>query len=484
MNLSPVLPELDLLSARLVYFVGIKGVGMTALAVLLKDAGVDVQGADVEESFITDPLLSKRGIVVEEFSAAQLPEETTAVVYSGAHQGNKQPLVVQAQERGLPCLNLAEAVGLVSQQKETIGICGVGGKSTTSAFLSWILESAGWLPSYAVGVGTIPNLGTSARWQAGHHFVVEADEYVSDPQLPTEALSPRFLSLSPKHAICTSLSYDHPDVYASFEDTEAAYRAFFRKLPTGGKLVVNGDQAALVALAQEFSHTLQVISVGENEENEVQITNLRIENGQGLATLVSASEEIDIAVSVPGFHNLRNAAYAAVMARSLGVGTEAIQAAVQSFRSTTRRFELVGVTPEGMYCFDDYAHHPRELMAIAEALSQWFPGQEIRAAFQPHTFSRTKALFADFVEALQHMPGEVVLLPIFSSAREQDDPTVSSDLLAQELQKQGKPVRSLQSQAELLEYLQDWNGSGKVFMTLGAGDIYKVYEQLSFQSAE
>lgn len=484
MNLQPELPELDLLSQKEVYLVGIKGVGMTALAVLLAEAGVSVLGADVAESFVTDALLRQRGIEVQEFSVAQVPSETSVVVYSGAHQGNRQRLVQEAVMNGIPCLNLAEATGLISQQRETVAVCGVGGKSTTSALLSWILERAGMQPSFAVGVGTIPNLGTSARWQSeGQHFVVEADEYVADPQLPAEEQTPRFLLLSPRHVICTSLSFDHPDVYGSFVDTQAAFRAFFAKVPTGGVLVANGDIPELRSLAEELSATHQVILVGEGEENQVRLQNLRVENGLGLAELEMPNQTVSLSLPVPGFHNLKNAAYAATMALALGVSLPDIQVAVQEFRSTTRRFEFLGTTGEGLACYDDYAHHPRELQAIAETLRSWFAQDSIAVAFQPHTYSRTKALFPDFVDALLQMPGELILLPIFSSAREQADDTISSDMLADELQKRGKAVRSLQSQAELLEYLQQFEQTGNVFVTLGAGDIYKVYEHLTFRSA-
>lgn len=496
MNLSPQLPAVDLFSTRFVYFVGIKGVGMTALAVLLADAGIRVQGADVAEEFVTDEQLHTRSIQVDDFASAVLPADVEAVVYSGAHQGRNHPLVQEALQRGLPCLNLAEAVGRVSQKKQTIAVCGVGGKSTTSALLSWILEYAGLSPSFAVGVGGIPNLGTTARWQsAGTHLVIEADEYVADPQVAKQEQVPRFLYLFPSHSLCTSLTYDHPDVYASFAETQAAFRALFAKIPPGGNLVVNGDDAGLLALAGEFP-ALHVLSVGSSEHNTIRLQDFRVENGNGVVLVHGQNESFEIMLSVPGFHNLRNAAYAAVFARQLGVEVQTIQEAIAQFRSTARRFELVGVTPEGLRCYDDYAHHPRELTAIAETLTAWFPDERVAVAFQPHTYSRTKALFADFVEALAKMPGEVLLLPIFSSAREGLDPSISSEQLAQALVSRGKSALALQNQAELLEYIQRLARSEdqdadqpiaqprNVFITLGAGDIYKVYEQLTFRPTE
>lgn len=481
MKFQGELPELNLLQFSNAYLVGIKGVGMTALAVLLQQAGLRVSGADVAESFVTDETLQHHQIAVSPFDQAELPDDTAVVIYSGAHQGMKQPLVQTAQARQLPVLSLAQAVGLLSLTKQTIGVCGVGGKSTTSALVSWILDQAGWQPSFAVGVGTIPNLGTSARWQPdSEYFVVEADEYVADPQAD---LIPRFLYLRPTHLICTSLAYDHPDVYASFAETQQAYANLLALLPQQGMVVVNGDDSQLRTLTQLLTN--QVITVGEGQDNEVTLHFSAPRDGQATAELQSAflpDGPLVLTSQIPGEHNLRNAAYAATLCLALGVQPEVIQQAVANFRSVQRRFEYRGTTERGVRCYDDYAHHPRELRAVAETLRTWFPDQPVTVAFEPHTYSRTAALMDEFTEALVIMPGDVWLLPIFASARETSRDDVTSEQLVQALRERGTSAQLVPDYNQLLEYIQTLPAQS-IFLTAGAGSIYKIFEHVRFVSA-
>jgi UDP-N-acetylmuramate--alanine ligase len=482
MNFTGELPrDVLLLSDGSVYFVGIKGVGMTALAVLLAQAGVKVSGADTTESFVTDAQLAAVGIEVQPFENAALGD-AKIVVYSGAHKGFSQPLVVEARSRGLVCLTHAQAIGLLSQEKETIGVCGVGGKSTVSALLSHILSEAGRSPSYAVGVGTIPNLGSSGRWQSEtSEFVVEADEYVADP---LHDITPRFLYLRPTHAIATSLRFDHPDVYQSLQDTKQAFRSFFSLLPEVGFLVLNGDDSGLLESAVELP--AQVITVGENEGNDVRITFLPPRSGKGGVQLLAPGLECngwELNMSIPGEHNLRNAAFAAVLCSVLGVEEEVVVRAVSTFLSTPRRFEYRGKNSQGAQFYDDYAHHPHELKAVSEALTSWFAPSNLVLAFQPHTYSRTKALQSEFVDVLAEFPGEVILLPIFASARESDDPSVNSQQLVEEILAKGGKARLAKTPAELVEYFQALPNN-TVAMTAGAGDIYKVYDTLDLSLTE
>lgn len=470
---------INILAWKQAYFVGIKGVGMTSLAVLLKQAGVDVVGADVPESFVTDALLETHGILVQNFETATLPSSVSGVIYSGAHKGSNHPLVQEAEQAGLPCLTLAQATGSLTLAKSTVISCGVGGKSTTSAWLSLVLSLAGMQPSFSVGVGTIPDLGTSGQWQAGKWFVVEGDEYVADPSLPQ--VSPRFLSLQPTVALCTGVAYDHPDVYASWEDTVAAFSTLWKRLPANGCLVVPENEPGVESVLAQVELSAPVIRVGHSETAGVQWNWTPEGTGSRITLTWSKTQEtLTAATILPGQHNALNAALVAVTARFLGAPLEAIRAGLEQFRSTPRRFEYRGITQQGRRCFDDYAHHPRELQAIAQTLRAWFPNQPVTVAFQPHTFSRTKALFHDFVDALAEMPGDVVLLPIFASAREAPDAETRSEQLVEVLQAGGKSVQFVQSHAELIEYAQTLSGSG-VFITLGAGDIYTIYEHLNLQ---
>lgn len=474
MNFDAHLPDQDLLQLKQVYLVGIKGVGMTALAQLLSEWGLRVMGADVDQDFVTADTLQKIGVFPETFANAQIPADMDLVIYSGAHGGSEHSLVLAAQEQKIPVISLAQAVGLLSRQKKTIAVCGVGGKSSTTALLSWMLSKAGLKPSYAVGVGSIPNLGQSAHWESkGQHFVVEADEYVADPK---QDQTPRFMYLQPKHIICTSLTYDHPDVYANKADTDRAFLTFFNKLDTSSFLVVNGDDQDLLQLAKQSP--AQIISVGEKAHNQVRVSVSPIDgNGSHINLLSSQWGEENLKLSIPGYHNAYNAAYAYVLARLLGAESKSLQAALVRWRSVQRRWEFVGETMSGIQIYDDYAHHPREIAAVAQTLQKWFAGRSTVVAFEPHTYSRTKALADDFVKALTSIPGEIVLLPIFASAREVKDEGISSQILVDKLRAVGHNARYVEDYQQLLQYIKNLP-AGTLVLTLGAGDIYHTFDHV------
>ena len=476
------------------FLVGIKGVGMTSLALMLKDKKWQVSGADYSEEFITDEILRQKKIGVVDFDQAVLPANTQVVVYSGANQGKNNPIVKEAVRRRLPIFSLSQAVGLLSAQKDTIAVCGVGGKTTTTAMLAWILEFAGHKPAFAVGTGNLGNFGVPARWTTGSKFVVEADEYVADP---TSDLTPRLMYLEPKHTICTSLKYDHPDVYASFEQTKQVFQDFFKLLPEASvkssyqsqqsQLVINGDDPNLVAITENLS--VRPITVGFQPHNLVRLSNRRVTDGVGRLDLawnsthdVGIRQNATISSTIPGFHNLLNATYAVVMSVQLGVELERAVEAIRSFKSVQRRFSLVGKTPH-LLCYDDYAHHPHELAAVAQTIKAWFLDRPVTVAFEPHTYSRTKALFNDFVDVFQDFPAEVWLLPIFASAREATDSQISSLSLVEALNQLGKPARYIKDYQELLQCIGELEPGG-VFITLGAGTIYKVFENVQFDKID
>ncbi len=467
-------PEVDVLSWRRVYFVGIKGVGMTSLAVLLHQAGIEVSGADTEETFVTEKTLRENAIAIHVFSSAVLPEELDAVVFSGAHGGRKNPLVQTALQNGVPCFTLAEATGALSRSKKTFLTCGVGGKSTTSAWLSTVLELAGMRPSFSVGVGSIPNLGTSGKWQDGEWFIVEGDEYVADPS--ASEVSPRFLTLQPTAALCTGVAYDHPDVYASWSETVQAFQTLWSRLPANGFLVVSADDPGTGEVLETASVDASIIRVSQGGQSDVHWESTPVGIGSKISiTWQESGETLSAQTLLPGEHNALNAVLVAVSARALGVDLESIQEGLSVFRSTPRRFEYRGENSLGAAFFDDYAHHPRELAAVAQTAKEWFVGKEVVVAFQPHTFSRTKALFSEFLESLSKFSGRVLLLPIFASARESADTSVSSEQLVAALQERGvaaELVHSTHDLAEIFSHLPQ----GVIGITAGAGDIYEVYE--------
>ncbi|HKY73898.1 MAG TPA: Mur ligase domain-containing protein, partial [Patescibacteria group bacterium] len=237
-----------------IHLVGIKGVALTALACCLHDLGKQIEGSDVEEDFVTKEQLDRLHVkVYTTFSPENLHASTDLVIFSGAHKGSENPIVVAAKEKGIRCLTHAEALGILMQGKIGISACGVGGKTSTSAMIAWILEHAGLHPSFAVGVGNIPNLGVPGRFdKVSQYFVAEADEYVSDPG---HDATPRFMFQYPTVIVCTNLEFDHPDVYPSFDDVMKAYLAFFHQLSDGGTLVYNAENDELDTLVKGFVKT-------------------------------------------------------------------------------------------------------------------------------------------------------------------------------------------------------------------------------------
>ena len=443
------------------YFVGIKGVGMTALASVLVDMGKTVRGADVADDFPTKPMLARLGVTIDDGFAGELPAETEVVIYTGSHGGSQNPLVEKARRRGIPTYTHAAALGEVSAGQKVVAVCGVGGKSTISAMLAWTGEQLRTPVSFAVGVGQIIGLAKTGQFAASSdYFVAEADEYIADPLLKNSAGAHfRFDYLSPSVIVCNNLRFDHPDVYRDFNHTKQVFGRFFARLAPEGFLVYNGDDQNLRELAWQLLERrsdVTQISYGTHELNDVRLADVA-----------------DWHLQVPGEFNRMNALAALTVATQVfGWDRPAVMAALSQYRSVTRRLQNLPAIG-GVEIWDDYAHHPSEVAAAIAAMQAHRPGKRLVVAFQPHTFSRTRQLLGEFATALA-TAGEVVLLDIFASAREEDDGTISSDDLARAVSKlaMGTKVSRVGTPADLRAWIGKNMRRGDVLLTLGAGDIY------------
>ena len=446
------------LTGKKVYLVGIKGVAMTSLAQCLADLNIEVLGSDVAEDFVTEKILADHNFTIfTDFTPEHISKDLALIIYTGAHQGANNVEVKRAKELGIPTMTHAAALGDLMQGKRGISVCGTGGKSTTSAMIAWILESAGLQPSYAIGVGNVTNLGRTGRYAAeSEFFVAEADEFAVDP---THDLRPRFIYQHPEVIVCTNLKYDHPDIYPTYEKMQDTFLSFFNTLPDGGLLVINGEDGELVKLCKQVRSGIKVIAVVESEAESV------------VAKMTTS-------LLVAGDHNKRNAAAAYTVASSLGIEQSKILEALASFQGTMRRFESKPEL-EGMLMFDDYAHTPEEIEATLGALKDQYPEKQIIAVFQPHTYSRTKALFSGFSRSFSKAD-EVILMDIYGSARETADPSMSSELLASAIEKNeiGKDVGVVHSFAELADTIRQVASSDSCLITMGAGDVYKIHDQI------
>ena len=474
------------------YLVGIKGVAMTSIAQCLVDAGKNIYGSDVAENFVTAPILNDLELQIDDIHTdliqAYQEKEIDCLIYTAAHQGIDNPQVQTAIKAGIKVYSQAEALGEIFNQKKGIAVCGVGGKSTCSAMITWILEQiATPKPSFSVGVGEIIGMTRTGQWlDNSEFFVAEADEYVVDANALNkgEKIVPRFSYLNPYLTVCTNLKFDHPDVYKNFEDSKAHFKKFFSQIKDGGYLVINGDNLDLVNLVKnlikEEKKELHVLSFGENEANNYQILDSKIENSLNSCLIKIENQNAKLQIKVPGKFNLMNATASIAAVHQLGFSLEETISAIANFNSTKRRFELIK-EENGKIYFDDYAHHPSEIKAVIQTLKDYYPQKKKLIAFQSHTYSRTKELFNDFVDALGEGvtdKEEIVLIDIFPSAREKIDTTVSSDLLVEKVKEKYPTVKikNLRTIDNLAEYIK--MGDFDVCITVGAGDIYEAYQKI------
>jgi UDP-N-acetylmuramate--alanine ligase len=363
-------------------------------------------------------------------------------------------------------------------------VCGVGGKSTTSAMITWIFSQLNIPISFSVGVGNIPGLEKTGQWnKESKFFVAEADEYVIDPNAPHnhETIVPRFSFLQPSIIVCTQLAFDHPDVYRDFEHTQKVFLDFFEQLKPHGHLIIDADQQVLVNLAKQLLQERPDISLhsfGKSTSSTLRLNDISYKDGVLHSSIEVDEKSIPLTLKVPGEHNALNASAACLVVGMNGIPLDKATHALASFQSTQRRFEYKNNVNNTIF-YDDYAHHPRELEVVIKTLNDMYPDREIYLAFQPHTFSRTKALFEEFVQALGQAKN-VILTEIFASAREQSDPSVSSKLLVESIQQQYPKVNItyVPNLEELTLFCQEKLPSGSVFMTAGAGDIYKIHDKI------
>ncbi len=485
---------MNLLSYQSFYLVGIKGVAMTALAQCLVDAGKKVRGSDVPEHFVTQHILEKLGISIDNSFSAEIPRDCDCVVFTAAHHAQQNPQVLAAQKREIETIPHAVALAELFNAKKGIAVCGVGGKSTTSAMISWILNRVHQADpdrevSFAVGVGNIPGLEKTGQWsRKSEYFVAEADEYVTDPSAPSrgEEITPRFSFLQPYITVCTNLEFDHPDVYKDFEHTKAVYGTFFNSIKDGGSLIVNVDNPDLHELAQTViieaqnsqTHNRQLLTFGTSIKADLQLLSYQTQPGVTESMLYNkvADEKILLQLRIPGEYNVMNAMAALLAVQEAGVPMNDAAQYLADFRSTLRRAEFIG-EKNGVIYYDDYAHHPDEISKVIHAFREWYPDQKIVIAFQSHTFTRTKALFKDFVAAFAEAD-EVYMIDIFSSAREQFDSSISSDLLCEQIQTSFPDIiaKNLKTVPELANFLQSQLKKGDVCVSVGAGDIYQIHE--------
>lgn len=445
-----------------VHFLGLAGVGVSAVARLMAADGVPISGTDAKELPVLEEFRRAGAAVqvgyrAENLAAAedQLGHPITAVIASSiAAAGN--PEYDEAVRRGLPVLHRSQGLAALMRTRRAVAVAGTHGKTTTSSMATVLLEQAGLSPTFAVGAN-VAGLGVNAAAGTGEWFIAEADE--SDGSL---------LNYAPEVGVVTNVEADHLDHYGTAEAVEQVFVDFTERITDGGALIICADDAGARALLAKVAEPLRargvdIISYGTREDADLRLSSVTPAGG----TVSAGPEQAELRLTVPGVHNQLNALAAIAVGRRAGLSLRTSTEAVSQFQGASRRFELRGEV-SGVRVYDDYAHHPTEVAAVLQAARASLATEQgqVHVIFQPHLFSRTAAFAADFGTALT-AADTVAVLEIYP-AREEPIESVTAALL-------GHPVRSI---TEAVDAVASAARPGDLIMTLGAGDVTALGEHI------
>ena len=440
-----------------VHFVGIGGIGMSGLARILRAWGYDVSGSDAASGDQT-AALAIEGIPVAIGHADTARASAADLLVMTAAVRDANPEVEAARAAGVPVVKRAELLGLLANARRGVAVAGSAGKSTTSGMLVTALRALGADPSYAIGA-VLGTTGTNAAPGAGAEMVVEADEYDHS-----------FLWLRPEIAVVTNVDYDHPDLFPDLDAYDAAFARFVAGIRPGGALVLAADDPGCARLRArpDFVAPATLVTFGQSDAADWRLDRL----ADGWRVRGPNGEEMPLRLLVPGAHNARNAAAALAALVAFGHEPVAAAAALEAFTGVGRRFEIKGEAG-GVVVVDDYAHHPSKIRAALRATRERFPDRRLWAVFQPHTYSRTKALLPAFAEVLTDAD-RIVVLKIYA-ARETDTLGVSARTLIAQLPEGTLLADQPEDAAQTLAGLV---APGDVVLTLGAGDVTETGPRL------
>lgn len=502
-NNSKKLPEN--ISGVHIHFVGIKGTGMAALVEILFHNGAIITGSDVSERFYTDEILEKLNLKALPFGKENITDKIQYVVYSSAYKLDKNPDLIAAVEKGIPCLLYTEALGSYSERAYSSGICGVHGKTSTTGITGTILKELP-LPSQVLAGSIINSFGqtctytspligesSSKKINGNNIFVAETCEYQR-----------HFMSFCPQKIILTSVEPDHQDYYPTYEDIRQAFIDYICKLPENGEVIYCADDKGAcdtVNLASKLRPDVVMLPYGEKAEGDYKLTFGEVANERNNFKLACFDKEF--ALSMPGRHEVLDAAAAVALCcqllKTAGLNpsdySENIAKGLLNFSGGKRRSEIVGrlktASGNDVVVIDDYGHHPTAVKTTLEGFREFYKGRKIIVDFMSHTYSRTQALLKEFASSFGSAD-VVILHKIYSSARENPaDFTITGKTLYEETVAQLKnhPEKTVMYFEEILDAsdfaknelekaLPAEYPDGYLFVTMGAGDNWKLGKEL------
>ena len=454
---------MNLSDYKRVHCIGIGGIGLSGIAEILLDRGYSVSGSDMKNSDITERLAANGARISIGHDAANVADAELGI-YSAAI-AEENPEFKAAKERGIPLASRAEILGLLMDEyPNSIAISGTHGKTTTTSMISLVLEYAGLDPTILVG-GDLAEIHGNYKVGKGPFFVSEACEYRDS-----------FLELRPMIEIILNIDSDHLDYFKDIEHIVSSFDRFTGNVRPGGKIIAYDANPFVNRIIRDLPGA---ITYGYNANCTYSISDVHFGNdGMPNFCLSYKGEDLGrLELSVPGEHNILNAAAAFACCHQLGVEPEKIIRILGEYTGTKRRFDIIGKTAKGVLLVDDYAHHPTEIKATLSAAEK-LPHKCIWCLFQPHTYTRTLALFDEFADAFDK--ADVLVLTDIYAAREKDIYNVSSEALAQKIKENhpDKEIYYIKELGDIASKVWDEAEEGDLVITMGAGDIYKAGQMM------
>lgn len=435
-----------------IHLVGIGGVSMRPLGLVLRGRGLEITGSDMNSSVSTDELIASGIKVYIGHNAANIEGTDCIIRTAAAHNDN--PEIAAARAKGIPVFERAQAWGVIMQEyKNAVCVSGTHGKTTTTSMITHIFMEAAKDPTVMIG-GYLPLLKAGHRVGSGDTIIAESCEYCNS-----------FLNFFPTVAVINNIEADHLDFFKDLDDIKASFRRFVQLVPEDGSIIVNGDDANTMDAVKG----IDCITFGMNDKNDIYGTDFSAD-WREFDVICKGVPYCHVSLSVFGKYNAVNAIAACAIAWKMGIDGQTAAKALKGFRGAGRRLEYKG-TCNGADVYDDYAHHPGELNALIGAVRS-MGYERFIMAFQPHTYTRTSALFDDFVKALRQVD-QVVLAEIYA-ARERNTIGISSRDLGEQI----PGSVCFDTLPEVADHLRSIAKTGDIIVTVGAGDIYKVGETI------
>ncbi len=449
---------------KYIHMIGIGGVSMSGIAKILSNMGFKICGSDINTSSTTERLINEGIKIYNNQSSSIITDDIALVAYTAAIKEDN-PELMEAKKRNIPCIERSKLLGeLTRMYKDTIAICGTHGKTTTTSMVALSFINALKDPTIQVGADLSKLGNTNYRIGKSEYFIIEACEYVRS-----------FLSFSPKSVVLLNIEEDHLDYYKDLNDIKSAFNDFLSSVPDDGVIIYNLDDTNCTDVASNKKANKITIGIN-NKKADWHAENIHDENGLYSFDAVNKNHTINIKLNVPGYHNIYNALSTIAISDYYKISLDIISKSLFEFSGAHRRFEYVGVLNNAKI-YDDYAHHPTEIKATIAAAKK-LKHNKLWVVFQPHTYTRTFALFESFSNAFKDVD-EVILTDIYA-AREKDTGLVSSEKLAESINKISNNCTYIASFEEIKKYLKENVKDNDLVLTVGAGSITKLgYEMIN-----